>query len=75
MPYSSVIVFLGTGDEASQRASQTNSDPHKLVHARIDIRKFAQFLAGQQVSPVKVICSKHGHVDIMYVNVYLTNAM
>ena len=36
------------------------ADPKQFYDARIDIRKLAQFLTGQQVNPVKVICSKYG---------------
>ncbi|XP_063425035.1 checkpoint protein HUS1-like [Mytilus trossulus] len=32
-------------------------DPNEFSKARIDIRKFAQFLSGQLVNPTKVICN------------------
>lgn len=41
-------------------SSQTNKnkeDSASFVEARVDIRKFAQFLCGQQVNPLQVICN------------------
>ncbi|KAK2154553.1 hypothetical protein LSH36_265g01028 [Paralvinella palmiformis] len=34
-----------------------NRDPAEFVEARIDIRRLAQFLSGQQVNPSKIICN------------------
>ncbi|XP_062593869.1 checkpoint protein HUS1-like isoform X2 [Saccostrea cucullata] len=42
---------------SSQSSDGSNSDPQQFSDARIDIRKFAQFLSGQQVNPTKVICN------------------
>lgn len=36
-----------------------NRDPDKMAEARVDIKKLATFLNGQQVNPSKVICSKY----------------
>lgn len=44
---------------SSQSSDAPEPDPHQFAEARIDIRKFAQFLTGQQVNPTKVICSKY----------------
>lgn len=43
----------------SQGNSVRTVDPEEFFEVKIDIRKFAQFLAGQQVSPSRVICSKY----------------
>ncbi|XP_011419857.1 checkpoint protein HUS1-like [Crassostrea angulata] len=42
---------------SSQSSDAPEPDPHQFAEARIDIRKFAQFLTGQQVNPTKVICN------------------
>ena len=55
------VLFLGhdAGDgEAGQSSKSSQCDPAKFAQARIDIRRFAQFLSSQQVSPSRVICSK-----------------
>ena len=44
--------------EASEGGASQRGDPSELFTATIDIRKFAQFLVGQQVNPVRVICSE-----------------
>ena len=44
--------------EASEGGASQSGDPTELFTATIDIRKFAQFLVGQQVNPVRVICSE-----------------
>ena len=46
-------------DDAETQAMPTQRDANEFVEARVDIRKFSQFLVGQQVNPLKVICSKH----------------
>ncbi|KAK7092951.1 hypothetical protein V1264_008622 [Littorina saxatilis] len=43
----------GVGE--SSRSSQ--GDPAQFAQARIDIRRFAQFLSSQQVNPNRVICN------------------
>jgi hypothetical protein len=43
----------------SSHDSSQARDSHEFSKARIDIRKFAQFLSGQLVSPTKVICSMY----------------
>lgn len=43
-------------DESSQN-NKEQSDATEFAEARVDIRKFAQFLSGQQVNPLKVICN------------------
>ncbi|CAH1773977.1 unnamed protein product [Owenia fusiformis] len=42
-------------DQSQNRNIQTDSN--QFIQARIDIRKFSQFLSGQQVNPQKVICN------------------
>ena len=44
-------------DEDSQAPSKS-WNPEEFACARIDIKKFSQFLCGQQINPYKVICSK-----------------
>ncbi|XP_064612988.1 checkpoint protein HUS1-like [Liolophura sinensis] len=44
-------------DGMDTRADSPALDPQQFVEARVDIRKFAQFLAGQQVNPYKIICN------------------
>ena len=44
--------------EASEGGASQRGDPSELFTATIDIRKFAQFLVGQQVNPVRVIYSE-----------------
>jgi len=34
-----------------------NRDPDKMAEARVDIKKLATFLHGQQVNPSRVICN------------------
>ena len=50
-------VFIPPGDGSDQT---NHVDPEEFFEVKIDIRKFAQFLSGQQVSPSRVICSKLG---------------
>ena len=53
-------LFEGADDpNAPSQKSNRNRDPKQFAEARVDIRKFAQFLSGQQVNPLKVICSKY----------------
>ncbi|KAM6912792.1 checkpoint protein HUS1 [Xenentodon cancila] len=50
------------GDEASQgRGPSQCRDPQTMSEARVDIRKLQQFLMGQQVNPIKAMCSKSTH--------------
>ena len=41
----------------NEAEDQDQRDPADFAEARIDIRKFAQFLLGQQVNPSKTICN------------------
>ncbi|XP_066299699.1 checkpoint protein HUS1-like isoform X2 [Branchiostoma lanceolatum] len=43
--------------EEESGVSQSDRDPEEMAEARVDIRKFSQFLAGQQVNPDRVICN------------------
>ncbi|KAJ7384136.1 DNA damage checkpoint control protein [Desmophyllum pertusum] len=46
------------GDNSSQNH---NRDPDKMAEARVDVKKLATFLHGQQVNPSRVICNiMHG---------------
>ena len=49
---------------SSQSSDIPEADPHQFAEARIDIRKFAQFLSGQQVNPTKVICSESRNIGL-----------
>ena len=55
-------------------AGEESRDSAAMYEARIDIRKFGQFLLGQQFNPTKVICSENAsfnsilHACIHYVN-------
>ena len=51
-----IIIRLGGPSDIGQRSR--NRDPAEFVEARIDIRRLAQFLSGQQVNPSKIICSE-----------------
>lgn len=42
---------------ASESVSQRRH-PEDMVEVHIDIKKLLQFLAGQQVTPTKAVCSK-----------------
>ncbi|KAL4229387.1 DNA damage checkpoint control protein [Mactra antiquata] len=55
-------------DDMGQNSNQC--EPDEYFEVKIDIRKFAQFLAGQQVSPSRVICNI---VDNRIVHFYLVN--
>nr|XP_019587246.1 PREDICTED: checkpoint protein HUS1 isoform X2 [Rhinolophus sinicus] len=46
---------LGNPPFASEDASQDRNPAH-MVEVHVDIRKFLQFLSGQQVNPTKAIC-------------------
>ncbi|XP_073405947.1 checkpoint protein HUS1 isoform X3 [Dendrobates tinctorius] len=60
---------LGNPPWVSDESSQSNTqerDRDIMSEARVDIRKFLQFLAGQQVNPNKAICKKksiHGKLE------------
>merc|ERR1712038_459018 len=43
-------------DQSQSEHHTQRLEPGEFADARIDIRKFAQFLMGQQVNPLKVIC-------------------
>ena len=45
-------------DQEARQSHNLERGPKEFAEARVDIRKFAQFLSGQQVNPMKVICSK-----------------
>nr|XP_019587247.1 PREDICTED: checkpoint protein HUS1 isoform X3 [Rhinolophus sinicus] len=49
---------LGNPPFASEDASQDRNPAH-MVEVHVDIRKFLQFLSGQQVNPTKAICTTH----------------
>ena len=51
----SLCIYFLANEENPNREER---DPSEFADARIDIRKLAQLLLGQQVNPVKVICSK-----------------
>lgn len=53
-----------------QNETSPPRDPSDFAEAKIDIRKFAQFLTGQQVSPSRVICNI---ADNHVVHFYLMN--
>jgi len=45
------------GNKDSSCNESTNSDDTEYFSAIIDVKKFAQFLIGQQVNPLKVVCN------------------
>uniref|UniRef100_A0A0B6Z858 Checkpoint protein n=1 Tax=Arion vulgaris TaxID=1028688 RepID=A0A0B6Z858_9EUPU len=49
------------GDGNGSQTMSQDRDSHEFVSARIDIRRFAQFLNGQQVNPNKVVCNIVNH--------------
>ena len=51
-----VHIFF-TVNEGSETQNQGRG-PDQMVGAKVDIRRFLQFLAGQQLNPPKIICSK-----------------
>jgi len=55
-----ILIFLHAPGDGRGDATQANPsvDPEEMFEARVDIRRFAQFLAGQQVNPSRVICSE-----------------
>ncbi|KAM7120963.1 checkpoint protein HUS1 isoform 2-T2 [Molossus nigricans] len=65
---------LGNPPSASEGVSQDRS-PAEMAEVHIDIRKFLQFLAGQQVNPTKGVCNvvshKMVHFDLLHEDVSL----
>ena len=61
-------------------AGEESRDSAAMYEARIDIRKFGQFLLGQQFNPAKVICSENAssnsilHACIHYQSMYIPHA-
>ncbi len=55
-------VYLGDEADAPQAPRALEDDPTTFYTARVDIKKFAQFLIGEQVNPVRVICSEYYYV-------------
>ncbi|XP_019508544.1 PREDICTED: checkpoint protein HUS1 isoform X3 [Hipposideros armiger] len=49
---------LGNPPVAWEDASQ-DRNPARMVEVHVDIRKFLQFLSGQQVNPTKAVCRPH----------------
>lgn len=56
------------GDDASQASRVSQRDATEFAEARIDIRRFAQFLSSQHVNPSRVVCNI---VDNRVVHFYL----
>ncbi|XP_045053336.1 checkpoint protein HUS1 isoform X4 [Desmodus rotundus] len=65
---------LGNPPLASETASQ-DRDPEQMAEVHVDIRKFLQLLAGQQVNPTKAVCNvvsnKMVHFDLLHEDVAL----
>nr|KAF6469584.1 HUS1 checkpoint clamp component [Molossus molossus] len=65
---------LGNPPSASEGVSQDRS-PAEMAEVHVDIRKFLQFLAGQQVNPTKGVCNvvshKMVHFDLLHEDVSL----
>lgn len=52
--------FLACGfTEGDSSQNDHNRDLDKMAEARVDVKKLATFLHGQQVNPSRVICSKY----------------
>ncbi|XP_036309669.1 checkpoint protein HUS1 isoform X3 [Pipistrellus kuhlii] len=54
---------LGNPPSASENESEDRS-PEQMAEVQVDIRKFLQFLAGQQVNPTRGICSSPHHASV-----------
>ncbi|KAK7466828.1 hypothetical protein BaRGS_00037095 [Batillaria attramentaria] len=54
------------GDDAGENPRASQRDPSEFAQARIDIRRFSQFLSGQQVNPNRVICSEFTSLLLEY---------
>lgn len=65
---------LGNPPSASENQSEDRS-PEQMVEVQVDIRKFLQFLAGQQVNPTRGVCNvvshKMVHFDLLHEDVSL----
>ncbi|XP_059511935.1 checkpoint protein HUS1 isoform X1 [Myotis daubentonii] len=65
---------LGNPPSASENESEDRS-PEQMAEVQVDIRKFLQFLAGQQVNPTRGICNivshKMVHFDLLHEDVSL----
>ena len=51
------VMFMFAATDAGDWPRQ-DADPKHFYEARIELKKLVSLLAGQQVNPVKVICSK-----------------
>ncbi|XP_023604795.1 checkpoint protein HUS1-like [Myotis lucifugus] len=60
---------LGNPPSASENESEDRS-PEQMAEVQVDIRKFLQFLAGQQVNPTRGVCNivshKMVHFDLLH---------
>ena len=54
-----LLVTAADDAQTPQAPRALEDDPTTFYTARVDIKKFAQFLMGEQVNPVRVICSKY----------------
>ncbi|XP_006107503.3 checkpoint protein HUS1, partial [Myotis lucifugus] len=65
---------LGNPPSASENESEDRS-PEQMAEVQVDIRKFLQFLAGQQVNPTRGVCNivshKMVHFDLLHEDVSL----
>ena len=57
--FASDLLFIWINFVEGDSSQHHNRDPDKMAEARVDIKKLATFLHGQQVNPSKVICSKY----------------
>ncbi|XP_064644167.1 checkpoint protein HUS1-like [Lineus longissimus] len=62
------VLDKGNTSQTSQSQQSRDRDVEEFAEARIDIRKLAQFLIGQQVNPDKVICNI---VDNRFIHFFL----
>jgi len=49
-------VLFNTVDRRNDRRN-ADRDPSEFAEARVDVRKLAPFLSGQQINPSRVICN------------------
>ncbi|KAM5303704.1 checkpoint protein HUS1 [Glossophaga mutica] len=65
---------LGNPPSDPEAASQ-DRDPGQMAEVHVDIRKFLQFLAGQQANPTKAVCNivshRMVHLDLLHEDVAL----
>lgn len=52
------VLYLVNFQNTGENVATITRNNKRIAEARVDIRKFAQLLIGEQINPHKVICSK-----------------